>query len=94
VSEKIWMVGGTTGEYSDRTEWVVDAWRSEAEAQARVGELKRLMQEIGFPNSSVWDHLSSAEQEKRYDEMKKHDPAFRNDYTGTEYYICELELKP
>ena len=92
MSEKIWMVGGTTGEYSDRTEWVVDAWRSESEAQARVVELKRLMQEIGIgsrDNTLTWQ-----EREMREKEMRKHDPAFQHDYTGSEYYTCELELKP
>ena len=95
MSEKIWMVGGTTGEYSDRTEWVVDAWRSEAAAQARVVELKRFMQEIGCGRDRD-DYLRGGwqEREKRDEEMRKHDPGFQQDYTGVEYYICELELKP
>jgi hypothetical protein len=82
------MVGGTSGEYSDRTEWVVDAWRSEIEAQARVTELKRFMQEIGI-DWHKWE-----DRERAIKKMRKHDAAFQLDYTGTEYYICELELKP
>jgi hypothetical protein len=91
MSEKIWMVGGTTGEYSDRTEWVVDAWRSEQEAKDRVQELTRLMQEIGVPRGGFMQYEERGPKE---DEMRKHDPAFQCDYTGSEYYICELELKP
>lgn len=89
MSEKIWMVGGTTGEYGDRTKWVVDAWRSEAEAQARVKFLTDKMQELGVDYRAEWDARRKAE-----DAMREFDPAFSNDYTGTSYYICELELKP
>jgi len=90
VSEKIWMVGGSTGEYSDRQEWVVDAWRSEGKAQARVKHLEARMQELGVNTlqrySDKWNRACA--------EMVKDDPAFSCDYTGTSYYICELELKP
>ena len=91
MSEKIWMVGGTTGEYSDRSEWVVDAWRSEEEAQARVTHLNTRMLELGM-NTKKFRY--SPAYEKAMEEMRKTDIAFQNDYTGTEYYICELELKP
>lgn len=90
MSEKIWMVGGTTGEYSDRTEWVVDAWRTEQEAQNRVKFLKARMQELGLTGGNRHsEKYRTAEKE-----MRKEDKAFQSDYTGTEYYLCELELKP
>jgi len=88
--EKIWMVGGTTGEYSDRVEWVVDAWRSESEAQARVRFLDDKMREIGLgAYIDDYDTLGRAELA-----MRAFDPAFSCDYTGSHYYICEMELKP
>ena len=90
MSETIWMVGGTTGEYSDRTEWVVDAWRSKAEAKARVLFLTTKMQELGISTLERY----RTPWERAVDEMKKTDPDFSNDYTGTSYYLCELELKP
>jgi hypothetical protein len=86
------MVGGTTGEYSDRTEWVVDAWRSEAEAQARVAELTEAMQRFGITGREP-DRYGDSHAARRK-EMRKLDPAFDDDYTGTSYYINELELKP
>lgn len=92
MAEKIWMVGGTSGEYSDRTEWVVDAWRSEAEAKARVEELKRRYLELG--GDSMYRIEDWDERQKTYDKMRETDPAFQADYTGTEWYVCELELKP
>lgn len=92
MSEKIWMVGGTTGEYSDRTEWVVDAWRSEAEAQARVVELTKAMQRLGITGREPDRYMEA--HERRREEMQKLDPSFMDDYTGTSYYICEMELKP
>lgn len=92
MSEKIWMVGGTTGEYSDRTEWVVDAWRSEAEAQARVKFLTEEMQRLGITGSEPDRYEDSHEARRK--EMRKHDRGFHDDYTGTSYYLCEMELKP
>ncbi len=89
MSEKIWMVGGTTGEYSDRTEWVVDAWRSEVEAQARIAFLTNKMQELGISRRMDYDIRQEA-----VEKMRQFDEAFSHDYTGTSYYICELELKP
>ena len=90
MSQPIWMVGGTTGEYSDRTEWVVDAWRTEAEAQERAVFLKRRIEELGIATVERY----GKKYEKAIADMKKEDVAFQNDYTGTEYYVCELELKP
>lgn len=89
MSEKIWMVGGTTGEYSDRMEWVVDAWRSEKEAQDRVVYLQQKMQELGIEKIPY-----GTKRDEAMKQMHKEDPAFYYDYTGTEYYVCELELKP
>jgi hypothetical protein len=90
MSEKIWMVGGSTGEYSDRVEWAVDAWRSEAEAQARVKFLDDKMRELGLCDSR--DDYDIRDQKELA--MRAFDPAFSCDYTGSHYYICELELKP
>lgn len=89
MAEKIWMVGGSTGKYLDRREWVVDAWRSEEEAKARVRFLTEKMQELGATPSMDW-----GEREKVTSKMRKHDAAFLYDFPGTSYYICEMDLKP
>ena len=88
--EKIWVVLGTTGEYSERSEWVVDAWRSEAEAQDRVEFLKSRMHELGI---GAYDRYGT-KYEAACVEMRKEDACFSNDYTGTEWYVSATELKP
>lgn len=40
--DKIWIVGGTVGEWSDRSEWTVGAWESEADAKAFVEQISAL----------------------------------------------------
>lgn len=86
---KIWIVHGTTGEYSDRTEWVVDAWPTEAEAQAKVTELVRLLHESGIERMRY-----GPEREQAIAAMRVHDPDFGIDYTGTSWYVstCELHI--
>lgn len=89
MSEKIWIVMGSTGEYSDRTEWTVDAWRSEKEAQDRVTFLEEKMQELGLTVATYSD-----DQEAAIKVMRAHEPQFDLDYTGTRYFLCDTELKP
>lgn len=86
MSETIWVVGGSTGEYSDRTEWVVDAWRSEAEAQARVTFLTEKMQELGITHHMDWEI-----REQAVEKMREHvlafaarDPGLAADSVGAE----------
>ena len=37
--DKVWIVEGATGEYSDHYEWPVCFYETEAEAQAMVNEI-------------------------------------------------------
>ena len=92
---KIWIVVGQTGEYSDRTEWMVGAYRSEAAAQVRVVELSRLIQHA--PRSNIVNEFDKWEDRReRVAFIRSHpdgDPSYQEDYTGTAYYpsVCELE---
>jgi hypothetical protein len=82
----IWLVFGSTGEYSDRTEWVVEAHRTEAAAQARVTELTTLMQELGAGSGG---HPGWQERQVWVNAMQAHprgDPSYSEDNTGTTYY--------
>jgi hypothetical protein len=75
---KIWIVFGTTGEYSDRNEWVVDAWNSKKAAEKRVKELTIKLQKSGIaimPRGNI--------KEKAIEQFKIEDPHFAFDYTGT-----------
>lgn len=86
--ERVWIVMGSTGEYSDRTEWPVVAFTSEDAAKARIEALGVRMQ--GMPkewHEDRWEHE---------DAMKAHmtalDPGFATDYTGTRYFIYDVPI--
>ena len=86
--EKVWIVMGSTGEYSDRREWPVVAFMSEAAAKDRIAALDVRMQEMPQQWREVrWDHEG---------DMKAHmaalDPDFVMDYTGTSYFFYEVEV--
>jgi len=53
---KIYVVRGTTGEYSDRNEWAVIAYRNEKEAQEFIKKAKKRAEEIfATGNYHFWD---------------------------------------
>lgn len=88
----IYIVQGSTGEYSDHREWFVDAWTSEAAAQNRITQLDRLMQETNvngeYEDYDEWGRRLSAMQNS-----DNGDPLFQRDYTGTHYSYAPCELK-
>ena len=87
---QIWIVMGSTGEYSDRGEWVVEAARTEEAAKARVTRLEGLLRELGA-ESGDYDTRRAAR-----DGMRSHaegDPHCDIDYTGTRYWFEPCELR-
>jgi hypothetical protein len=81
---KIYIVEGTTGDYSDRTDWVVCAFRSKKKAEDLAHKAMRRAKEIQISRPS------------RYDAPKgenEFDAKMQMDYTGTEYYIVECDLR-
>lgn len=46
---KIYIVAGESGTYAERLQWNVDAWVDEYLAKERVGQLKRLLTQLGWP---------------------------------------------
>lgn len=82
---KVYVVIGTTGEYSDRMEWLVCGFLDEEKAKERV-----LLAE-GFAR----DSFISGEF-NRYDDVEiknPYDGKFQIDYTGTDYYYAEIEVE-
>ena len=82
--ETIYVVHGRTGEYSDRTEWVVAAYTDEASARQhieaatkRANELQVLAEKDGRGNIILDNDF---------------DKGMGMDYTGTSYWYCEIEL--
>lgn len=83
----IYVVFGATGEYSDRTEWMVQAFMKEELAQALVLNATTRANEVEVCRNS------GAEYEDQYDESSMWDPKFRMYYNGTRYYYKPVELK-
>lgn len=81
MDDRLWIVYGSCGEYSDRTEWAVAIVDCEDDAKLMVTMLQQ--QYLNIPQEmreNRWDHE---------DEMKaimSLDPSFQCDYTGTSYF--------
>lgn len=91
---KIWIVHGTAGEYSDRGEWVVDAWPTKEAAEARVAALDALLLEHGYkhgpgPSAHNWEARDAAREAFK---KVSGDECFSSDYTGTSYFVSECEF--
>jgi hypothetical protein len=101
VVTTVYVVMGSAGEYSDRDEWPVRAYRSKEAAQAEVTRLSGL--------ALIYGEKSAAEEEFwdiEYDAAKfaawkaqnvpgldAADPSFRTSYTGTRYFIYDVSLE-
>lgn len=81
---KIWIVEGTTGEYSDRTDWMVCAYTSQEKAEEHASKAVHRAVEIQKARPSRYDSPKG---------VNEFDPDMRMDYTGTEYYTVECELR-
>lgn len=46
MTQQIHIIHGSTGEWSDRVEWTIEAWRSEAAAKDRVVALTQRAREL------------------------------------------------
>jgi hypothetical protein len=76
---------GSTGEYSDRTEWAVLAFTSEAKAAAHCTLATARAHEIQ-------QALGQSPAGMQHYENNEYDPDMRMDYTGTSYYVLVVPL--
>jgi osmotically-inducible protein OsmY len=83
---KIYVVMGSTGEYSDRSEWPVVAFRDEEEARKRVENATRRAKELEATKPRDYRRITEHFKQNEFD------PDMRNDYTGTAYYYMTVEL--
>jgi hypothetical protein len=81
---KIYIVNGTTGEYSDRDDWVVCAYTSLDKAEEHASNAMHRAKEIQH------SHRQYYRPQPGENEFDIH---MQMDYTGTEYYVDETELK-
>ena len=88
---KIYVVIGTCGEYSDRSEWVVCAYSNQKLAANRILKASQRSKEI---HKAVNDHESVSWYEESIHGKNEFDEKFRADSWNeeTKYYLVECEL--
>lgn len=93
---KVYVLYGTTGEYSDKSTWPIGAYMCKDKAIARMDLLNGiLIQHKVHWNSSIYVDRDLIDFDSIIDEMKSHpngDPNLRIDYTGAKYEIEEIQL--
>ena len=87
----IYVVMGTTGEYSDRSEWPVVAFHTEKAANKRVKELADWAITKGVHTSQGGGDFNTRAR------VSKDCPGaggeyFRIDYTGIDWYVMPVRL--
>jgi len=83
AGKKVYIVHGTTGEYSDRWEWMVAAYTDEAKAVAHAEAAKKFYMERDL-----------FRRRHRYDYPRNpFDPDMAIDYTGTDWIVQAVELR-
>lgn len=88
MSKTIYVVQGATGEYSDHDYWLFCAFEDKEQAEAMVERLEKTLLEYNL--SSQCDFIDN--RDEKIDEVKKLDPKFRCQYTGSSYFCSEIEL--
>lgn len=83
--KKIYVVGGTTGEYSNRTDWNVCAYRSKKKAETHVRNAMLRAKELETSKAGRYDSIQ--------DGLNEFDPDMQMDYTGTEYFVSVVDLR-
>jgi hypothetical protein len=90
MASKVYVVMGSTGEYSANCEWPVFAFRAEASAQALVIAAETWLREQGIHDDNMTRSLSYADRDAL---RNPHDPYMQSpDYTGTRYFIMEVDF--
>lgn len=78
------IVMGTTGEYSDRSEWPVCGYADKALADKHADEAK------------LWDHKNGRAWDAAPYGNKPESPwdlDYHRDYTGTDYYVIGVDIR-
>jgi hypothetical protein len=83
---KIYLVYGSTGEYSDYSQWNVKSFKDKAQAEQLVEKLNNWCKENGV-------HLDKmTNRHERWNLKCPYDKYFHCDYTGTIYGLEEVDL--
>lgn len=87
---KIYVVCGVTGEYSDRYEWLTRAFVDEKVAQLYITTLENTYRTFSQDNCGYQRETEEMEELNRI--MRELDPKFDEDYTGTQWFIRDVEM--
>ena len=80
---KVYIVVGSTGQYSDTMYWYVKAYAEESDAERHAKLAKSECDVICAGRDSYWDIPEGA---------NKYDPRMSVDYTGVFYSVEEVEF--
>jgi hypothetical protein len=88
---KVYIVMGTTGEYSDRSEWPVCGYQDKALATQHADQATLWIVRMRGPNGRMkdvdWEKDLSLRGKSPWDKN------IQIDYTGTDYYVIEVEMR-
>jgi hypothetical protein len=84
---RLYVVMGTTGEYSDRREWPVCAYEDETTAQKHVQHATDAAQRLMASVASYYDVTDAMRQANIYDTHVEFD------YTGTRYFLYAVDVQ-
>lgn len=89
----VFVVMGSSGEYSDHCEWLVGYYTTQKEAETCVEVLSALSREA----QKIYERYTSSdidweEQDRKIQNlMRPFDPTFNSSYAGTNYYCVEVK---
>lgn len=92
MTNQIYIVQGSTGEYSDHTEWVIAAYRKEEEAQAHVAAATARARELKVDPGSDGRIKDWYQKRKSAERQNQFDPQMQIDYTGVYYTYYPVDL--
>lgn len=91
----LYIVQGSTGEYSDFQDWMVCGYFDHAKATARRNDLERIARELQLYESRT-GYSTGRDYALRVEALKKlqqHDEHAECDYTGITYFITECPVE-
>lgn len=95
-SVPLFVVGGQSGEYSDRSEWTVGAFLSRAAADKKEAECTDFARKHRVhrdqPDACNYEEREVFLASVRDGSLVAPDPAIRVDYTGSDYCVYEMPL--
>lgn len=88
----LYIIQGSTGQYSDRSSWIAEAHLSPELANKRLTVLRTLCKAQDIPEDLTYDMEIMEAIEVFIRKHPEGDPNFQCDYPGTTYRIIQTKL--